>query len=55
VRLKILWFIIKTLFLGYGRGTMQVKERSGVNVSYNITDDKGNYELLIFKTGNNYE
>jgi hypothetical protein len=55
VRLKIIWFILKTYFLPYGKGTSSVKVQSGIDVTYNITDEEGNYSFIKFKEGNHHE
>jgi hypothetical protein len=55
VRLKIIWFIIKTFFCYHGRGVSSLRGKSGVDVSYNITDDLGNYEHIHFRKGNDNE
>jgi hypothetical protein len=55
MRGKIIWFIIKTYFVGHGRGRMILKNPNDFDVSYGITDSKGNFEYLSFKRGNSYE
>jgi hypothetical protein len=55
VRLKIIWFILKTFLLPYGKGTSRVEGESGIDVTYNITDENGNYSFIKFKKGNHSE
>ena len=54
MRGKIIWFIIKTYFVGHGRGRSVLRNTNNFKVSYNITDSEGNFECVTFGKGNNY-